>query len=104
MVRVELPGMKREDVDISVEGDTLTIRGERKAESEVKDEDYYRCEFNYGKFMRSITLPSKIDSSKVDATYENGILEISLPKSMEAKPKRVAIKPKEAKAIEAKPK
>ncbi len=97
VVRAEIPGMKKEDIDISVDGDMLTIRGERKSESEVKNEDYYRCELSYGRFSRSIALPSKVRPDKVEADYENGVLEIMLPKASEAKPKKVAIKAKQAK-------
>jgi HSP20 family protein len=98
VVRAELPGMKKEEIDVSVVGDTLTISGERKAESEVKDEDYYRCELCYGKFSRSVGLPTAVNAAKVDASYENGILEITLPKVEAAKPKKVAVKGKETKA------
>jgi len=98
VVRVEVPGMKKEDIEISVLGDTLTIRGERKAETEVKDEDYYRCELCYGRFSRSITLPSAVQTAKVEATYRDGILEIVLPKAPEAKPKKIQVKVKEASA------
>ena len=94
VVRAELPGMKKEDADISVLGDTLTIKGERKAEAEVKDEDYYRCELCYGKFSRSVALPAAVEAGKVQASYENGILEITLPKAEEAKPKKVEVKVK----------
>jgi HSP20 family protein len=98
VVRAELPGMKKEEIDVSVVGDTLTISGERKAESEVKDEDYYRCELCYGKFSRSVGLPAAVNAAKVDASYENGILEITLPKVEAAKPKKVTVKAKETKA------
>ena len=98
VVRAELPGMKKEEIDISVLGDTLTIKGERKAESEVKDEDYYRCELCYGKFSRAVTLPSAVQVGKVEASYDNGILEITLPKAAEAKPKKVEVKVKETEA------
>ena len=94
MVRAELPGMKKEDIDISVLGDTLTIRGERKAKSEVRAEDYHRCELSYGKFSRSVALPAAVQAGKVEASYENGILEIMLPKAEEAKPKKIEIKVK----------
>lgn len=103
VVRTELPGMKKEEIDISVLGDTLTIKGERKAESEVKDDDYYRCEMCYGKFSRAITLPSSVQTSKVEASYDNGILEIILPRATEAKPKKVEVKVKGNKT-ETKPK
>jgi HSP20 family protein len=98
IVRAELPGMKKEEIDVSVVGDTLTISGERKAETEVKDEDYYRCELCYGKFSRSVGLPTAVNATKVDASYENGILEITLPKVEAVKPKRITVKTKETKA------
>lgn len=92
IVRAELPGMKKEDLDISLIGDTLTISGERKPEAEIKDEEYVRCELCYGKFSRAINLPSAVDPSKVEATYENGILVITLPKAEGAKPKKIELK------------
>jgi HSP20 family protein len=97
VVRAEIPGMKQEEIDIAVEDSTLTIKGERKAESEVKDEDYYRCELSYGRFSRSVALPSKVQAEKVAASYDDGILEITLPKAPEAKPKKIAVKAKKAK-------
>ncbi len=94
MVKVELPGMKKEDIEISVVGDMLTIKGERKAEEEVKEDDYYFCERSYGSFQRSVTLPSAVDSKSIEAKFSDGILEVSLPKLQEAKPKKVEIKAK----------
>jgi len=94
--KAELPGMKEEDIDISVVGDTLTIKGERKAETEVKDEDYYCCERSYGTFTRSIGLPSTVDAKKIEASFEGGVLEVSLPKAPEVKPKKVPIAVKKA--------
>ena len=94
VVKAELPGMKEEDIDISVVGDTLTIKGERKAESEVKEEDYYCCERSYGSFSRSIALPSSVDAKKIEAGYEDGVLEVSLPKAPEVKPKKIAVSAK----------
>ena len=91
VVKAEIPGMKEEDVDISVVGDTLTIKGERKAESEVKEEDYYCCERSYGSFSRSITVPSNVDATKIEANYEDGVLEVILPKTPEVKPKKIAV-------------
>jgi HSP20 family protein len=90
-VKAELPGMKKEEIDVSMVEDTLTIKGERKAEEEVKEENYQLCERCYGSFERSITLPKAIDAKRIAATYENGILEITLPKAPEAKPKKVEI-------------
>ena len=91
VVKAELPGMKEEDVDVSVIGDTLTIKGERKAESEVKEEDYYCCERSYGSFSRSVALPSNIDAKKIEASYEDGVLEVTLPKAPEVKPKKISV-------------
>lgn len=93
-VRAELPGVKKEDVDISITGDTLTIKGERKASEEVKDEHYYRCELCYGAFSRSITMPAAVDAGKIEATYEDGILEIRMAKAKEAMPAKIQIKAK----------
>ncbi len=94
VVKAELPGMKEEDIDVSVVGDTLTIKGERKAESEVKEEDYYCCERSYGSFFRSMALPSNADVKKVEASYEDGVLEVSLPKVAEVKPKKISVSAK----------
>lgn len=97
VVKAEIPGMKEDDIHVSVEGDMLTIRGEKKTELEVKEEDYYRCERSYGSFFRSVALPSTVDTSKIDADYEDGVLQVILPKKPEVKPKKVAVK-KKAKA------
>lgn len=94
VVQAELPGMKEEDVDVSVTDNTLTIKGERKTGNEVKEEDYYCCERSYGSFFRSIGLPSNVDTDKIEAACENGVLEISLPKALEAKPKKVTVSSK----------
>jgi HSP20 family protein len=101
MVKAELPGMKEEDIDVSVVGNTLTIRGERTAESEVKEDDYYCCERSYGSFSRSIAVPSNVDAQKIEANYEDGVLEVSLPKKPEVKPKKVTVSAKK-KAVSAK--
>jgi len=95
VVRAELPGVKKEDVDVTITGETLTIRGERKLSKEVRDEDYHRCESHYGSFSRSITLPAAVDAKKIEATYEHGILEIRVPKAREAVPTKVEIKVKQ---------
>ncbi|MBI4285495.1 MAG: Hsp20/alpha crystallin family protein [Chloroflexi bacterium] len=94
VVRAELPGMKKEEIDVKVEGNTMIIGGERKASTEVKEEDYYRSEMVYGKFTRSITLPSTVDAARIEATYKDGILEVNLPKTEAAKPKKIEIKVK----------
>ena len=87
----DLPGIKQEDIQVSIEGDTLTLKGERKRDAEVKEDQYYRVERSYGVFQRSILLPSVVDSNKVKATYRDGVLEILLPKKEEAKPKEIKI-------------
>ena len=94
VVKAELPGMKEEDVDVSVIGDTLSIKGEKKTETEIKDENYYRCERSYGSFYRSIPIPSNVDANKIEASFEDGVLEVALPKSAEVKPKRIAVSAK----------
>jgi len=94
VVKAELPGMKEEDIDISVVGDTLSIKGERKTETEVKEEDYYRCERSYGSFYRSIPIPSNVDANKIEASFDDGVLELVLPKSAKIKPKKIAVSAK----------
>jgi HSP20 family protein len=91
-VKVELPDVKQEDIDLSLSEDTLTIKGERRPESGVKDEEYYRSEIVYGSFYRSITLPSSVDTRNVQAVYEDGILRITLQRVPEAKPRKVNIR------------
>lgn len=91
-VRAEIPGMEAEDIDISMVGDTLVIKGEKKAEKEEKDENYHIVERSYGSFSRSMKLPATVDPDKVDATYKNGVLTIVLPKKEEVKPKAIEIK------------
>ncbi len=94
VVKAELPGMKEEDIDVSISDDTLSIKGQRKSENEVKEEDYYCCERSYGSFFRSVTLPSNVDTKKIEANYQDGVLEIGLPKAVEIKPKKIAISAK----------
>jgi len=92
VVKAALPGMEKDDIQVSVRGNTLSITGERKVESEVKEENYYCCEQRYGKFSRSISLPAGVDTEKISASYKNGILEVTLPKTEEVKPKQIEIK------------
>lgn len=91
IIKAELPGIREEDIDLSIAGDTLTIKGEKKSENEIDEDDYYHVERLYGSFMRSISLPSNIDTDKIEAKYEDGVLEISLPKTAGIKPKKVKI-------------
>jgi HSP20 family protein len=85
IVKAEIPGLTKDELDITLDGSTLTIRGEKKKEEQVKEEDYYRCERSYGAFSRSIDLPVAIQTDKVNASFKNGVLEIRLPKTEEAK-------------------
>lgn len=89
---VELPGIKREDVDITVEDRTLTVRGERKFEQDVERENYHRIERAYGAFTRTFTLPANVQSDHVKAAFADGVLTIELPKAEESKPRKIAIK------------
>jgi len=85
-IEVDLPGVKKEDIHIDVnEDNTLTISGERKTKSEVKEEDYYRCESSYGKFTRSFTIPANADAENITANSEDAVLEVVIPKMKEAK-------------------
>jgi HSP20 family protein len=90
-VNAELPGMKKEDIEVNVQGDTLTIAGERKEEHEEQQEETFRSERFFGRFQRSITLPQVVDPQKVQANYKDGVLTITLPKSEEAKPKQIEV-------------
>ena len=91
VLKLEVPGMKLEDVDVQIENNTLTVRGERKFEKEEKEENFHRIERSYGSFFRSFALPNTVDPSKVDANYDAGVLRISLKKREEAKPKQVKV-------------
>ena len=90
-LKVEVPGIKQEDISISLEDNTLTVKGERKQESEVNEEAYTRVERSYGTFQRSVLLPQTVDASRVKATYKDGVLEIQLPKKEEARPKAIKV-------------
>lgn len=91
VLKAELPDMTRDDIDITVENNTLTIRGEKKLPGEVKDEQYHRIERRYGTFSRSFTLPPTVDPSKVSADYKQGVLTVKLPLREEAKPRQVKV-------------
>jgi HSP20 family protein len=90
-LKAELPGIKKEDVHIDVNDGVITLRGERKFEKEDKKENYHRIERSYGSFHRSFTLPSTVDVEKIKAKYKDGILEATLPKTEEAKPKSIPV-------------
>jgi HSP20 family protein len=91
LVKVELPGVKEEDVNVTVTGGTLTIEGEKSAESETEKKGYYYRETSYGSFSRSITIPPTVDASKIEASYDKGVLEITIPKAPEVKPKKITV-------------
>jgi len=91
VLKAELPGLDPKDVDIRVENNTLTLRGERRVENEVKQEDYRRVERSYGTFSRSFTLPSVVDREHIKAEFQNGVLNLTLPKKAEAKPRQISI-------------
>jgi len=92
-IEVELPGIKKEDVDVKVDGNVLTISGERKIKDEVKEEDYYKVESRYGEFSRSFTLPEKVDVEHIHAESDNGIVEIIIPKlTIDTSSKKIEIK------------
>lgn len=91
VLKAELPGVDPKDVDVHVENNTLTLRGERKFASEVKRENYHRVERAYGTFSRSFTLPNVVDTDKIKAEYKDGVLQVTLPTREEAKPKQIAV-------------
>lgn len=91
-VRVDLPGMKPDDVHVEVENDTLTIKGEMGDTIEQEGERYHYRERRYGSFQRSVRLPNTLDTDKVEASFENGVLNISIPKQPQAQPKQITIK------------
>jgi HSP20 family protein len=87
-----VPGIKPEDLDITVTKNTLTIKGEVRQEEEKEEERYHLRERRYGRFARSITLPTSVDADEIEANYENGVLTLRLPKTEEVKPKRIEVK------------
>jgi HSP20 family protein len=92
VLEAELPGMKSEDVDISIENNLLTIHGERKFEKKAEGDNFHRVERSYGAFTRSFTLPPTVSSENAQAEFENGVLRLTLAKREEAKPRRIEIK------------
>jgi HSP20 family protein len=92
VVKAELPGMEKDNIEVNISDHHLTIKGEKKKEEEIKEEDYYRSERSYGSFVRSLELPKDIQTDKVKAAFKNGILEIRMPKTEEAKKKEIKVK------------
>jgi HSP20 family protein len=91
VLKAELPDMRREEIDVTVENNTLTIRGERKLADDIKQESFHRIERAYGKFMRSFALPPTVDAAKIGAEYRNGVLSVTLPFREETKPRTINV-------------
>jgi HSP20 family protein len=91
VLKLEAPGIRQEDLDVRLENQTLTIKGERKFEAEEKEENFHRIERRFGSFVRSFTVPQTVDTGSINAAYDNGVLSITLNKKPEAKPKQVKI-------------
>ena len=90
-VKMEVPGIDQKDIDVRLENNTLTVRGERKFDKDEKEENFHRIERRYGSFYRSFALPNTLDPEKVQADYDNGVLRIRLAKKAEAKPKQIKV-------------
>jgi HSP20 family protein len=101
-LNLEVPGIDEKDIDVRIEGNTLTVHGERKIEKEEKEENFRRVERQYGSFTRSFTLPSSVDLGQVSAHYDKGLLKINLAKKAEAKPKQIKVNVGSEKTVEAK--
>ena len=93
-VNIELPGVNKDEVKITVENNVMTVRGEKKMEKVADEKKYHRTERTYGSFQRSFTLPTHVKSEKIEASYDNGVLTVTLPKAEEAKPKEIEVKVK----------
>ena len=91
VLKAEVPGINPDDVEIRVEDNTLYLKGERKFEKEVKEQNYHRVERSYGTFTRTFSLPNSVDADKVSANYQDGVLTLTMPKKEEAKPKTIKI-------------
>lgn len=91
VLKLEVPGIPEKDLDIRVENNTLTVKGERKLEKEEKEENFHRIERRYGSFFRAFTLPTSVETENIDASYENGVLKLELKKKPEAQPKQIKV-------------
>lgn len=92
VIKADVPGMTAKDIEVNLSEDAVTISGERREEKEVKEKDYYRSERSYGRFMRQIPLPAGADRDKAEASFKDGVLEISFPLKEEAKQKKIEVK------------
>lgn len=91
VVKVEMPGMAKDDIEITLSDSTLTLKGEKRKEEEIKEKDYYRCEREYGSFLRTVELPAEVKTEGAKAVFKNGVLEVRLRKSAEAKQKKIQL-------------
>jgi HSP20 family protein len=103
VLKLEVPGLRQEDLDIQIENNALTVKGERKFEKEEKEENFHRIERRYGSFFRSFTVPNTVNSEAVKASYDAGVLRIELEKRAEAKPKQIKVQVDGPKQVESKP-
>jgi HSP20 family protein len=101
-LKLEVPGIDEKDIDVRIQGNTLTVHGERTIEKEEKEENFRRVERQYGSFTRSFTLPSSVDPEQVSADYDKGVLKINLSKKAEATPKQIKVNVGRSKTLEAK--
>ncbi len=92
VAKVELPGMEKDDIEVNIIDHRLTVKGEKKKEKEIKEENYYRSERSYGSFIRALDLPKEVQAEKAQASFKDGVLEIRLPKTEEAKKKEIKVK------------
>jgi len=102
VLTAELPGFKEDQIEIQMEGGVLTLRGERRFEDEKEGRNFHRVERSYGQFVRSFTLPNNVDREKIKASFQNGLLEIALPKREEAKPRQIQITGGDGKTVDVK--
>lgn len=102
VLKLEVPGIDQKDLDIRIENNTITVRGERKFESDVKEENFHRVERRYGSFQRSFSLPNTVNTENVVADYDSGVLKITLAKRAEAKPKQIKVNVGGSKTLESK--
>jgi HSP20 family protein len=91
VIKAELPGVSKKDIEIDIKDRVLTLKGERSADNEVKEDNYYRRERTYGRFERSFTIPANVDPDKIKADYHDGVLKIEVPKPEDQKPKQITV-------------
>lgn len=91
VIKAELPGLEKKDINLEINNGVLTLKGERKYDNEVKEGNFYRREMSYGKFIRSFTLPAEVDADKIKAEFQNGLLTVEVPKSEAQKPKQIKV-------------